>query len=125
MKYQNERGGRIVLQDIKVRVKKKSKMIFVILRKPKSMINRSKRKLNLPQSGILERARAFQVGVILHERRSAFSYCYCTNTYANDFVVHSFCGFSVCFPAILRRSLVWKQRVGPKDFWVGLLLLLS
>lgn len=38
MKYQNERGGRIVLQDVKVRVKKEIEMIFVLLRKPKSMI---------------------------------------------------------------------------------------
>ena len=48
---------------------KRIKMIFVLLRKPKSMINRSKRKLNLTQSGILERARAFPLGVTLHERR--------------------------------------------------------
>ena len=34
MKYQNERGGRIVLQDIKVRVKK-TEMILVILRQAK------------------------------------------------------------------------------------------
>ena len=71
-----------MLQDVKVRVKKKIEMIFVLLRKPKSM---SKRKLNLTQSGILERARAFQLGVTLHERRSVFSRCYCTNAYANDF----------------------------------------
>ena len=38
MKYQNERGGRIVLQDVKVRVKKEIEMIFVLLRKPKSKI---------------------------------------------------------------------------------------
>ena len=41
MKYQNERGGRIVLQDIKVRVK-------------------------FDTIAILERARAFQLGVTLH-----------------------------------------------------------
>ena len=64
---------------------KKIEIIFVLLRKPKSMMNRSKRKLNLTQSGILERAGAFQLGVTLHERRSAFCRCYCTNAYANDF----------------------------------------
>ena len=72
-----------MLQDIKVRVKK-IEMILVILRKRKFMTNRSK--LNLTQSAILERARAFQLGVTLRERRSAFSRCYCTNTYVNNFL---------------------------------------
>ena len=49
-----------MLQDIKVRVKK-IEMILVIL------------------------CEAFQLGVTLHERTSAFSLCYCTNTYVNDF----------------------------------------
>ena len=53
-----------MLQDIKVRVKKKS---------------------NLTQSAILESARAFQLGVTLHERRSPFSRCYCANSYVNNF----------------------------------------
>ena len=83
---------------------KRIKMIFVLLRKPKSMINRSKRKLNLTQSGILERARAFQLGVTLHERRSAFSRCYCTNTYANDFCSSFLLWFFGVFPCYLRRS---------------------
>ena len=47
------------------------------------MINRSQ--LNLTQSAILERASAFQLGVTLHERRSAFSRCYCANLYVNNF----------------------------------------
>ena len=68
---------------------KKIEIIFVLLRKPKSMMNRSKRKLNLTQSGILERAGAFQLGVTLHERRSAFCRCYCTNAYAKVFLVRS------------------------------------
>ena len=70
-----------MLQDIKVRVKK-IEMIMVNV-KPKFMINRSQ--LNLTQSAILERASAFQLGVTLHERRSAFSRCYCANLYVNNF----------------------------------------
>ena len=87
-----------MLQDVKVRVKKKIAMIFVLLRKPKSIINRSKRKLNLTQSGILERTRAFQQGVPLHERMSAFFRCYCTNAYANDFCSSFLLWFFSVFP---------------------------
>ena len=80
-------------------------MNFVLLRKRKSMINRSKRKLNLTQSGILERARAFQLGVTLHERRSAFCRCYCTNTHANDFYNSFLLWFFSLFPCYFEEEL--------------------
>ena len=94
-----------MLQDVKVRVKKEIEMIFVLLRKPKcKIIEVLKRKLNLTQSGILERARAFQLGVTLHERRSAFCRCYCTNAYANDFCSSFLLWFFIVFPCYFEEE---------------------
>ena len=86
------------------KIEKKMEIIFVLLRKRKSMINRSKRKLNLTQSGILERARAFQLGVTLHERRSTFCRCYCTNAYANDFCSSFLLRFFSVFPCYFEEE---------------------
>ena len=91
-----------MLQDVKVRVKKEIEMIFVLLRKPKSMIIEVS--VNLTQSGILERARAFPLGVTLHERRSAFCRCYCTNAYANDFCSSFLLWFFIVFPCYFEEE---------------------
>ena len=94
-----------MLQDVKVRVKKEIEMIFVLLRKPKcKIIEVLKRKLNLTQSGILERARAFQLGVTLHERRSAFCRCYCRNAYANDCCSSFLLWFFIVFPCYFEEE---------------------